>query len=67
MVTCLLNMDNCSWENTEAKFKLFMADCTQNPWSSGRLQILLILCRFEVVLIQPYLFSFHSMYAFSWV
>ncbi len=30
---------------------------TQNPWSSGRLQILLILSRFEVVLIQPYLFS----------
>ncbi len=34
---------------------------TQNPWSSGRLQIVLILSRFEVVLIQPYLFS-----SFTW-
>ncbi len=34
---------------------------TQNPWSSGRLQILLILSRFEVVLIQSYLFS-----SFTW-
>ena len=37
--------------------------CTQNPWSSGRLQILLILSRFEVVVFVVHMVSTKKKYS----